>query len=332
MKRNLKIVLAAFVMILLLGFLPVREARADGIGVVDVASVTQNSVTIRWDKPTYNIENAKVTVRGYKLLYGTSPDKLQQYGKNLSASATKKKITGLSPKTQYYFQIKVYIRLKSETGSSSKDSTNYLETPLGVVTLPKKITNLQVTATNVSKKQAVIKWTAVNPAYQNFGYQYYVKTESGKKKASARLTTNGVRLKNISNTTCYYAKVRSFSKLANREGTKYFYGEWSDWIPILSDPLVIGAALPGGLLNVTWTEMKGVDGYDIYVFKEGWKKFYKAAYTPTGATSGTITKVNGKEFSPLRNTNYEISIVPRKNYGGKNYYGFGTYSRQLNIG
>lgn len=332
MKKRAAVILTAFVMLFLAGFLTAREARADGNRTVEIISVTENSVTIRWEKPTYNIENCKTTVTGYKVYYGTSADKLQPYGKKLSASATQKKITGLTPKKKYYFQVKVGVRIVNESeGINTTDSTNYLETPMHAITLPGKITTLQVTSTDAVKKQVVFKWSAVNPNYSDFGYQYYVKTAAGKKKSAARVTTNGIRLKNIANTTYYLGKVRSFCKIENRDGVKYCYGKWSDWMPILSDPLVVAAGLPEGKLNVTWTEMKGVDGYDIYIFKEGWKKYYKAAYTAVGATSGTITKVNGKAFNLARNTSYEVSIVARKNYNGKNYYSRGQNSTRLDI-
>ena len=332
MKKRTFAVLATFVMILLLGFLSARTVRADG-GSLDIAAVTSNSVTIRWEKPSYTLENAQVIVTGYKVLYGTSADQLKQFGKKLSASATKKKVTGLSPKKKYYFQVKVLVDIVNESaGIKDTDATDYMPSPVTAITLPGKIKTLRVTSADIENEQVVFKWKAVNPNYKNFGYQYYIKTVSGKKKASAKVTKNGVRLNKITNTGCYFGRVRSYCRLENREGVKYFYGEWSEWVPILSDPLLVAVALPEGKLNVTWSEMKGVDGYDIYVFKKGWKKFYKAVYTATGPTSGTILKLNGKSFTPARNTSYEVTVVARKNYGGKNYYSLGYVSQSVNVG
>ncbi len=332
MKKCLLFVLTALTLVFLFVFSPARPVRAD-IGLVDIAEITENSVTIRWDRPSYPFENVKAVVTGYKVYYGTSADKLQQYGKKLSASATKRKITGLASKKKYYFQIKVGVKFVNQNDEiQSRDVTNYLETPISVITLPGKISNLLVTSADLEERQVVFKWTAVNPNSKNYGYQYYVKTSGGKKKASGKVTTNGVRLKNITNTGYYLGKARSYCKITNREGTKYFYGEWSDWVPIMSDPMIINAGLPDGRINVTWSEMKGVDGYDIYLYKNGWKKMYKASYTSTGATSGTIMKVNGKSFKPAWGTEYWFYIVARKSFGGKNYYSPGNHYVPLSVG
>lgn len=326
MKKITKCWLLAFAMLLALTVFSAQPARADG-AIMDITAITSDSVSLRWQKPSYKIEGATAKVTGYKILYGKKANDLKQFGSQLSASATKVKVTGLSSKTTYYFQIKVLVKLTStSSGKSVKDETNYLESPMKTITMPGKIKTLRVTGADIEEEQVVFKWQAVNPKSASFGYQYYIKTTDGKKHSAGKVTTNGVRLNNISNSTYYLGRVRSYIKIENRDGEKYCYGAWSAWVPILSDPVVVSGSLQNGRINLTWTEMSGVDGYDIYIFKKGWQKIYKAVYTSTGPTSGTIMKVNGRSFKPNWDVDYEIMIVARKSAGGKNYYSSGkTY-------
>lgn len=320
MKKKVAYLLAAFAMMIAFAIFAARPVSAAD-GFLDVSKVTTSSVTLRWNKTAFKAEGEKVQTLGYKLYYGTSTEKMKQFGEKLSAKATGKTVTGLKARKRYFFRLKVILKHTNlETGKSKTVLKDYVDNPLAIYTLPEKIDTIRTTSSAVKAKKLRFKWKDVNPSDNSFGYEYEVKTRSGNMKDNGSTTENGVVLKNASNATYYLGRVRSTYTFENRDGKKTCYGEWSNWAALLSTPVVIGASLSGGKINVTWTEMKGVDGYDIYITNDNWKGYYKAGYTSTGATSGTIETVKGKKFSYKRGESYEVSIVARKKIDGKNYY------------
>jgi len=82
---------------------------------VTVAAVSMGDATLRWKAPTADENGQSITgLAGYRVLYGTSPDKLNQRLEVPGAATTSVRIEELTSGT-YYFAVRAYTKAGDES-------------------------------------------------------------------------------------------------------------------------------------------------------------------------------------------------------------------------
>lgn len=147
-----------------------------------------------------------------------------------------------------------------------------------------------------------LKWSTVKGAD---GYRIYVKTSSGgwKKLATVKGKTT-YRVKDLKAGTNYTFAVKAFSKAADGETTIWateFAEQAFKTLPGKTSKLT--AKTSKNAVKLTWKEVKGAEGYRVYVktAKGGWKtvatvKGGKVTYTVKGLKANTTYEYAVKAF------------------------------------
>ena len=147
-----------------------------------------------------------------------------------------------------------------------------------------------------------LKWSTVKGAD---GYRIYVKTSSGgwKKLATVKGKTT-YRVKDLKAGTNYTFAVKAFSKAADGETTIWateFAEQAFKTLPGKTSKLT--AKTSKNAVKLTWKEVKGAEGYRVYVktAKGGWKtvatvKGGKVTYTVKGLKTNTTYEYAVKAF------------------------------------
>lgn len=304
MRKSLKNVLKGC-LIAAAAFLMLPGAKAEASSVVQTGATT-NSITVRWDAPTNNVTS-------YQVYVGTSYSNAAFY-RTFPASTTSCTITGLPSGVKKC--VKVEYQYRKYDGSSA---TSLVGSAYDVKTLPGKVTGVKQERWWYIILSFDFTWNKIEAAD---GYQYIVRTSSGKKFNSGELRyyPRCVSVNKISNQVIYTAQVRAYT---NINGKKY-YGAWSDPGYFFTQPRVSSLKVANNKLTVKWKKVSGATGYDIYVSTKPKTGYKKVKSVGKSKSSATITKFKGKKISAKKT--YYVYVATKKKVGkttytsGKLYY------------
>lgn len=160
----------------------------------------------------------------------------------------------------------------------------------------------------------VIKWSAAKGA-QLYEVRYMY-TDNSNIKNVYTTDTSGY-LSGFQSNRIYKIMVRA---LKVSKGKIASQGRWSDVlytipVPVNITPTAAGNTVKAGI-KFKWNQVKGSNGYYIYMATNPKGKWYQVkATTRQGTTTATVTKINGNGFR--KNRNYYYRIVTRKVVNGK---------------
>lgn len=268
------------------------------------SATTRNSVTVSWDDP--NSGDSYYTTTAYRVYVGTRDD---HYNYNyvlystLSATQRSIQINKLPAGCQKLIKIEYdYISKYSST-----PYTSYMVEDIR--TLPGKVTGLRQVRWYYWIKSFDATW---NEQEGVDGYQYIVKTNKNKTKASGTVKSyNSFSVDKISNSVVYSGRVRAYSTI---NGVKY-YGPWSDTAYFMTQPQITKAKISGNKLVVKWKKVGGATGYDVYVSTKKTSGYKKVKSVSSKTTSATIKKLGTKKFSKKKT--YYVYIVTKKTVKGR---------------
>lgn len=297
-KRMGMLSLSSLLFIFMFALLP--NIKAEAASVTQTAA-TQNSVTISWQAPSFStrvVQNYKIYMRtnysaGYVLYATLNPNQTSIQIGNLPAGCSRHvKIT-----YDYYY-----------TSNPSSIYTSYYE--YDVKTLPGKVTGLKQSRWWYFILEFDATWDKQDGVD---GYEYIVKTNKNKVKASGSLSgyASSFSVRNISNNVVYSGQIRAYSTI---NGVKY-YGAWSDTAYFFTQPRITKAKVSGNKLTVKWKKVGGATGYDVYVSTKKTKGYKKVKSVSSKTSSVTIKKLGKKKFSKKKT--YYVYVVTKKKVNGR---------------
>lgn len=301
MKKSMKsFLLACFAFVF--AFLVIPAAKTEAASV-EQTGATQNSVTVAWADQSSSYR----TILKYDVYLGVVDEDYNTTWtliQTLPSTQLSCTISGLSAGTEY--KVKVEYTYQTSYGSTYSSYVSLYDAK----TLPGKVTNVKQSKWWYFIKQFEVTWdkqTGVD------GYDYIVKTNSGKKKASGSTTYNSnyLDVTKISNTVVYTVQVRAYSTI---NGTKY-YGEWSTKCYCFTQPRITSIKKSGSKLTIGWSKVKGATGYDVYMSTKKTSGYKKVKSVGKGTSKVTITKFKGKKLSSSKT--YYFYIVTKKKVGSK---------------
>lgn len=259
--------------------------------------VKATSITVKWDREDDALK--------YRVYVGKDSSSAKLYT-TLPATATSVTIKNLKAGMERYIKVEYDYKLSfSETVFSNSAGVGY-----DFKTLPAKVTNVRQDRWYYWAKSFWVKWKKQDSAD---GYQYRVKTNTGKLKAAGfiKYNTDSLDVDKISNSTIYTVRVRAYTKVNNRT----YFGAWSDACYCFTQPQISSAKISGSKLKVKWAKVGGATGYDVYVSTLPRAGYTKVASVGKNTTSATIAKLKGKSFSSKKT--YYVYVVTKKKVGKK---------------
>lgn len=229
----------------------------DKVKDLKIKSVTSNSLTLSWS----SVKRAD----GYQIYALNSST--NKWSKIKTTSSKSYKVSSLSSGTYYAYKVRAYLKLDDEKICGSFSSS------VGTITKPGKVTGLK--CTDVTENGYTLEWNKVRGADK-----YYIYKLSGNSWKYAYSTTKtDYIISDISAKKTWY-KVRAVAFL----GDQKIYGSYSDTVSAQSkkttktdtetpktkyDPdtpknLKAVANPDSKYIKVSWDEVKGADGYQVY--------------------------------------------------------------------
>ncbi len=263
---------------------------------VTVSSVSSDKVTLKWKKVS--------GVTGYQVFrYSPSKKKYISVGKTKKLTYT---VPSLYSGKAYKFKVRAY-----KTKSNKNTYGTYSDVVKGV-TAPKKVTGLK--ATNIGTTYVELSWKKTSGAT---GYEVFVyDSKKGIYVSKARVSSNGCRIKKLTQNTKYSIKVAAYHK---KDGKNRTYGSKSSTLTFrTSIPDVTGMRVSDvtkSSYKLSWNSVKGADGYVLQRYNDGWKKVIN-----TASTSYSV-----KNLKPGTANVYRVKAY-KKNGSSYNY---GGYSAQV---
>lgn len=270
---------------------------ASALGTVaglKVASTTQNSVTLTWNK----VASAK---KYYVYSYNTKTKDWTRLKTTTSLKYTQK---SLSAGKQYVYGVKAVTTEKNKTVKSK------MSKKVTAVTKPATVKNLKASAKDSSS--VTLSWSKVSSARGYAVYRYDASTK--KYTLIDRTLSTSYKVKKLKADTSYTFVVRSYVKYSSLT-----YGAYSSALNVKTAPTK--PAVPQGLegaensnngILLKWKAVSGASGYEIYKYNAAQGKWeYEGASTKT-----TYTVKNLKETS-----HYKYKVRAYKTSDGKKYYG-----------
>lgn len=255
-------------------------------------SQTETTINLTWDKVS--------RASGYRVYkYNSSKKKYEYYGQTTSNSITVKKLKSAE---QYKFKVRAYRTLKSTKYYGSYSSI------LTTATKTEPVKNL--TIKSKGDNSVNISWNKVTRAS---GYRIYIADSSNEYKYYGQTTSTSMKIQDLKSTQIYQIRVRAYKEVNK---TKY-YGSYSNVVKLATKPSkVSGVNSPDRdnvSLNISWSEVKGASGYEIY--NETLNKT-----TEANGNDATITELT-------ETTTYRFKIRAYITMDNKKYYG--NYKEKL---
>lgn len=295
MKKHLKSILAGcllFVCAFLL--MPANKAAAYGI---TQTGATQTSMTFEWTPESKAVK--------YHVYVGTTSSDLQLYT-SLDPSTTSVTIQNLPAGCKRWVKVTYdYPNYNNTTTLSMTVGSVY-----DAITLPGKVTRLNQT----KWWYWILKFDAAWDKQEGVtGYQYTIKTNTGKKKLTGKTTYNSPNLSvsNVKNNIIYTGQVRAYTIFNG----KTYYGPWSDKAYFFTQPRITKAKVSKNKLTIKWAKVGGATGYDVYVSTKPTTGYKKVKSVSSKTSSVTIKTLSKKKFSSKKK--YYTYIVTKKKVGKK---------------
>ena len=146
------------------------------------------------------------------------------------------------------------------------------------------------------------------------GYRVYIKTDSGKFKILTTTTKTSFTAKGLSSDTRYTFSVKAYRKADGK--TLWGQATRKDVTTASGKPSTFSAKESYNTVDLSWREVKGADGYKVYVYNSKKKK-----YT-------TLKNVKGNKYTAEElksGTTYKFAVKPYAKENGKTYYGKPVY-------
>lgn len=268
-----------------------------------VATPSDGQVALKWD--------AVAGADGYKI-YITK--KANNDGTTTGCGTTTVYVTknsythvGLLNKEVYSYQVRAYINSKSSNDTTIEDYDKVLSdfSDARTVTVGEEFGIPQDITVSTSDGQNNIKWAGVKGA-EGYELFYQKQGDTGWTKIDlSRTNFTHTRLNN-GDTYSYYVKAYKYVN-----GVKV-YSEDSIIVSImvgdtLDSPKDFTAETDDGVVNLSWSKVKGAEGYILYAFSAGQSYQFdvsKTKYTHSGLENGDIwtyyvvayKTVNGERF------------------------------------
>ena len=263
------------------------------VTTLKVASTTQNSVTLSWNK----VASAK---KYYAYSYNTKTKKWKRLKTTSSLKYTQK---DLSAGQKYVYGVKAVTTEKKKTVKSK------MSKKVTAVTKPGTVTGLKVSSKDSSS--VTLSWNKVSSAR---GYAVYKYDASTKKYTLIdRTLSTSYKVKKLKAETSYTFVVRSYVKYSSLT-----YGAYSSAVKVKTTPQKPG--IPTGLegsensnrgVTLKWNAVNGATGYQVYKYNAA-----QGAWEYEGATTKTTyTEKNIKETS-----HYKYKVRAYKTFENKKYY------------
>lgn len=255
-------------------------------------NATTNSLTISWDK----VDGATSYIVYRK-----------QNGNNYaigSTTGTSYTVTGFNNKIEMTSDIYVYpVRSSGSYDAAPSYSKGIYDFNLKLV--PTKVQNIHFTYYWASLKEVVMEF---DKTVYSDGYVYEVYNYKNKKISSGTASSYSTYLKNITMTSFYKVRVRSYITLNNET----IYGEWSDYKMFGQQPKVT-IKKSGKGVKLSWKKVKGAKSYTVYVSakeKSGFKKIKTLKKNTL-----KVTKFKNKKIK--KNKKYYVYVVANTKFGKK---------------
>lgn len=289
--------------------------------IESVYSVKQTTAKVTWDV----VENAS----GYQLYRAESPDapeadwvltktinssNIEQYTKGDTIQYTN---VDLTVGKTYYYKVRAFVT----TGEGDQASTVYSDFS-EVRYMPAAVVFGNVYSAATDKVR--LNWNEVKGAN---GYQIWCKDGDGDYKIVKTLGDKGNELTDDQGATTAYSKyeleagktytfkMRAF--MIPGDGTKVF-GAFSDEIEVSVMPettKVMTSSIKQGRVNLSWDDVDGADGYQIWMATEDSENSYKIVKTVDGDTTSYVK-------SDLKSgTTYYFKVRAYTDDNGKKTYG-----------
>lgn len=262
-----------------------NDIPSDPANLEVVGSPAATSVTLRWTASTDG--SGVVSYKVFIKHPGNS-----DYSQAGATSQTQYTVTGLLPRTQYFFYVKAVDNAGHESGPS-----NTVIVDTAVDTTPPSAPG-GLTATPVGSNQIRVSWTASTDNVGVAGYEVYRSTGSNGPFSLIGSTGGSVCSyldTGITANVTYYYKVRAYDAAGNSAFSGVVANQADTQKP--TAPQVWALATSSSQVKVTWSgasDNKGVVSYEIY----------------RALGSGSFSKIATDDSSPY----YDSSVAAGKTY------------------
>lgn len=240
-------------------------------------SESYNSNKITWSKVS--------GATGYKLYSSTS--KSGTYKLIKTTTGTSFSNTKLTNNKTVYYKIKAYVKGKE------KDIDSAFSSVVSAKPVQAPATNVKISS--VTSSSVKISWSKSSGAT---AYRLYRATsKNGKYTRIATITSTSFINKNLTKNKTYYYKVMAVKKVGSKEYTSAYTSPVSAKTtnPVkLSAPTIKTITGYSGRVHMTWSDVKGATGYEIY---------------RSTSKNGTYKKVITKSPTYINNTGLKGNTV-----------------------
>ena len=252
---------------------------------------TKNSITVSWTAAS-GAAKYRVEFKAYSAPYA------EAHRVAGTVTGTSHTISGLKSGSAYDVRV-TPISTSGEEGGYD----NFYD----AVTLPDKVAGLKEDVWYSGIKKFYVQWDRLDGVS---GYQIEIYNGKGKKIKSATLTqyASSYDQSKVSNSQVYKVKLRAFTNLNGRK----YYSKWSE-IHCMAQPDIKSLKVKSGKVNLKWSKITGVTGYDIYVSTKKKSGYKKVKSVGKNTTSTTVSKFNKKSFNSKKT--YYVYVVAKKKVG-----------------
>ena len=293
LRRTLTVIMTVVMLVSSLG-LSLCASALDKVATLKVASTTQNSVTLNWNK----VSSAK---RYHIYSYNTKTKEWKRIKSTKASEYTQKSLTSGQ---KYVYGI------KAVTTKNGKTVKSKMSKKVVAVTKPGNVTGFKVSSKNSSS--VTLSWNKVSSARGYAVYSYDAKTQ--KYTLIDRTLSTSYKVKKLNAETAYTFAVRAYVKYSS-----FTYGAYSSALNVKTTPAIPAApqGFEGGEnsnngISLKWNAVNGVSGYEVYSYNAAQGKW---EYEGSSETNSYTVK-NLKETS-----HYKYKVRAYKISDGEKYYG-----------
>lgn len=245
------------------------EIRVREPKTITGTDITDNSVTLSWDKLPY--------ITGYELYqYNTDTKNFELINTLEGNDQNTCILNNLKADEQYKFKVRSYVTVDGNTYYSDFSKEKTLKTKTIEVAVPQNLT-----AKNITQKTITLNWDNVEGAA---GYEVYKYSTQAKKYVLVdTVTENTYTAENLTADTTYRFKVRAYVQ----RDDKTFYSaycnpeEYTTEAPpkFVAAPTLEPIKASKGVLTLTWNKVEDATAYNIYHYNRQTLKYEYIGWT-----------------------------------------------------